>query len=261
MVKKGRRKISKKILVVPDQHATYGFDNERADFLGKLIVDEKPDIVINIGDAADMESLASYDKGKRSFAGKSYAKDIEAHLNFQERMWIPVKRQKKKRPDRYFFLGNHEQRIERALDLSPELEGTIGYKDLNLIEYYDEVISYDGDTPGIKVIEGIAFAHHFISGVMGRSITGEHQAYSMLTKNFKSCVQGHTHTLDFCERVNIDGQRMQGLVCGVYQEHDSPWAGDRNRLWWRGVCILNNVENGQFDLECISLKKLRKQYG
>lgn len=216
---------------------------------------------MNIGDAADISSLASYDKGKRAFQGKSYAKDIEVHLDFQDRTWHPLKRQKKKMPDRYFFIGNHCQRIDRALDLSPELEGTIGYKDLKLEEYYDDITPYDGDTPGVKVIEGIAFAHHFISGVMGRAVGGEHQAYSLLTKNFQSCVQGHTHTLDFSERTTATGKKIYGLVCGVYQEHQSPWAGERNKLWWRGLTHLRNVDDGQFDLECISLSRLKKEYG
>lgn len=253
--------MSKSLLVIPDQHAEDGFDNDRADFLSKYIIDTKPDIVVNIGDAADMTSLSSYDKGKRSFQGKSYAKDIQAHLDFQDRVWAPVKSKKKKMPDRYFFLGNHCQRIERALDLSPELAGTVGYDDLQLEDYYNEVIWYDGDTPGIKIIEGIAFAHYFITGVSGKPVSGEHQAYTLLSKNFQSCVQGHTHTLDFCDRVNANGKRIQGLVCGVYQEHQSPWAGERNKLWWRGLVTLNNVEDGQFDPQFVSLQSLRKEYG
>src|SRR5690606_29360002 len=115
-----------------------------------------------------------------------YHKDVLIHNDFQDRIWSLVKKTKKKLPDRYFFIGNHEQRIDRALDLSPELEGVISYKDLNLDDYYNEVIFYEGDTPGIKIIEGIAIAHYFTSGVMGNAISGEHQAYTMLTKNFKS---------------------------------------------------------------------------
>ncbi len=250
----------KNLLVIPDQHAHPDFNNNRADWLGKLIIDTRPEIVVNIGDAADMSSLASYDKGKRSFQGRSYAKDVNAHLDFQERLWQPIKKQKKKMPDRYFFVGNHCQRIDRALDLSPELVGTIGYKDLCLNDFYNEVIPYEGDTPGMKIIEGTAFAHYFITGVMGRGIGGEHPAYTLLTKNFQSCVQGHTHTLDFCERTNAEGKKIQGLVCGVYQDYDSPWAGERNKIWWKGVVLLKNIENGQFDLETISLDRLRKEY-
>ena len=248
-------------MVVPDQHAHSDFSNHRADYLAQLTIDERPDIIVNIGDAADMPSLASYDKGKRSFAGKSYSKDIDAHLEFQDRWWSPVKRQKKKMADRYFFIGNHCERIDRALDLSPELEGTIGYKDLQLEDYYDEIIPYIGMTPGVKVIEGVAFAHYFITGVMGRAVSGEHPAYSLLSKNFKSCVQGHTHVLDYCVRTTSDNNKIQALVCGVFQDYQSSWSGVVGNLWWRGVCILDNAEDGQFDLRTISLKNLEKTYG
>lgn len=252
--------MSKKLLLLPDAHAHPDYPNQRADYVAKLIIDEKPDIVVDIGDTADMTSLANYDKGKRSFAGKSYSADINSHNDFQDRLWAPVKRQKKKMPDRYRFIGNHEERIDRALDLSPELEGTIGYDDLLLDDYYDEVIYYEGNTPGVKVIEGIAFAHYFITGVMGRPVSGEHPAYSLLNKNFKSSIQGHTHILDYCTRTNSDGDKISSVVAGCYTDYDAPWAGSVNRLWWRGVIILDNVEDGQFDLRTISLKNLERTY-
>lgn len=253
--------MSKTILVVPDQHAHPDYNNDRADLVAKVIMDLQPEIVVNIGDGWDMTSLASYDKGKRSFHGKSYSKDIEAGLDFQDRMWSPVKARKKKLPDSYFFIGNHEERIDRALDMTPELVGTMGYKDLQLKNWYDETIPYVGSTPGYKIIEGVAFAHYFISGVMGRAISGEHPAYTLITKNFQSCVQGHTHVLDFCERTMADKRKVMSVICGVYQDYEAPWAGVVNDLWWRGLVILHNVENGAFDLETVSIERLRKVYG
>ena len=248
-------------LIVPDIHAHPDYNNDRADWLAQLIIDVKPDVVVNIGDSADMASLASYDKGKRSFAGKSYRRDIDAHLEFQDRMWEPVKRQKKKLPYRVVFEGNHEQRIERALDMSPELEGTLGFADLELDYFYDKVVRYDGQTPGIDTIDGVTYAHFFVSGVMGRAIGGEHPAYSLLTKEFTSCTCGHIHILDYSERTVVNGRKIAGLICGVYQDYDAPWAGEVNKLWWRGVCIKREVENGFYDLQTISMDTMRKMYG
>lgn len=250
-----------KILVVPDQHAHPDYNNDRAEWLGKFILDERPDVVVCIGDQADMPSLAAYDKGKRSFYGKSYAKDIQAHLDFQEKMWHPIKAAKKKMPLRIALIGNHEQRIDRVLDASPELEGTVSYKDLNLEYWYNDVIHYDGDTPGTVEVDGILFAHYFITGVMGRAVGGEHPGYTLLTKNFQSCVQGHTHVLDYCERTTAQGKKIMGLVCGVYQDYQSDWAGERNKLWWRGLTVLDNVCDGSYDLRCVSLNRLRQEYG
>ena len=111
-------------IVIPDCHAHPEHSNERADWLGSLIVDIKPDVVINLGDACDFPSLCSYDKGKRSFHNKRYMDDIKCHLEFQDRLWARSKRQKKKRPATYFFEGNHEHRLHKTMELHPELEWT-----------------------------------------------------------------------------------------------------------------------------------------
>lgn len=251
-------------LVIPDQHAHPSANNRRADWLGKLILDIKPDVVVNIGDAADLASMGDYEKGKATFIGASYSKDIEAHRDFQDRMWAPMRKAKKKRPYSVFCIGNHEHRIERALNISPELAGErfgISMKDLALEDYYHEVIPYSGGTPGIKEIDGVLYAHYTVSGLMGRPIGGEHHAYSLLAKNLQSTTVGHSHQFDFSVRSTVAGKKMMGLVCGVYQDYDSKWAGNVNRLWSSGVVVKRQVENGTYDHQWISIKALEKEYG
>lgn len=249
------------ILVIADQHATPEHNNDRADYLSGLIIDRRPDIVVNIGDAADMASLCSYDRGKRSFHGRNYRADIESHLDFQERVWGPVRSRKKRLPYRVFLEGNHEHRIEKALDLSPELDGAISFDHLELDKSYDEVVRYNGSSPGKVDIEGVTFAHYFVSGVMGRPVGGEHPATSLLAKQFHSCVAGHLHLADFAVRTDARGKKMCGLLAGVYQDYDPPYAGDAARLWWRGVVMLHGVEDGYFEPEFLGLKTLKETYG
>lgn len=250
-----------KHLVFGDAHAHPDHSNERADWLGSLIMDSKPDVIIDIGDTADMPSLSTYDKGKRDFIGRSYERDVAAHNEFQDRVWSKLRRSKKKLPRRIRLIGNHEQRIDRALDLHPELGGTIGYDDLELDRYYDDIIYYDGQTPGSVSVDGIVYSHFFISGLMGRPLSGEHTAYSLLGKNFQSSSQGHSHIHDYCVRTTVEGQRLQGLVTGCFQDYDADWAGQSNRLWWRGCFIKHNVDRGSYDLEAVSLDRLKKEYG
>jgi len=217
--------------------------------------------VVNLGDAADMPSLSSYDKGKRTFQGRSYAKDIEAHLEFQDRLWGPVKARKKKLPLRVVLEGNHEHRIEKALDLSPELVGTISFDDFDFERYYDIIVPYEGGTPGVLELDGIHYSHFAVSGVMGRPVGGEHPAYTLLSKQFSSYTVGHTHTLDYCVRTDASGRKIHGLVAGVFQDYLSDWAGVAQDLWWRGVCIKHNVEDGNYDLELVSMERLEQEYG
>ena len=252
--------LSKTHLVIPDIHAHPDHHNERATWLSKLIMDIKPDVVVNIGDSADMPSLSSYDKGKRSFHGRTYARDIGSHLDFQERLWTPLRARKKRLPHRVVLIGNHDQRIEKALDLSPELEGTISLTDLALDYFYDTVVPYNGNTPATVAVDGVSYAHFFSSGVMGRAVGGQHPAASLVTTQLTSCVSGHLHLADWCVRTNGNGKKIHGLFTGVYQDYVSEWAGEANKLWWRGIVVLHNVEDGNFDPQFISLESIRKEY-
>lgn len=257
--------MSRNYLIVPDSHAHPDFPNDRADWLGQLIKDRKPDVVVNIGDTFDMPSLSSFDKGKASFYGNSYERDIEAGVEFLDRVWSPVKKSKKKRPKSIYLVGNHDlPRLRKVLEYQPELGGSkfgIGEGDFQLDKYHHEVVDYVGGTPGIYQSDGISFAHYMVSELMGRPIGGENHAASLLNKNYSSCVVGHSHAADWSVRTGSNGKKIMGLVCGVYQDYSNPWAGNVANMWHRGVVFLNNVEDGVYDPEWISLGRLRNAYG
>jgi len=250
----------KNILVIPDIHCTPEESNERADWLSKFIIDTKPDIVVNMGDQFDMASLSSYDKGKRSFQGKSFKNDLESGLEFHSRLWDPIRATKKKLPYRIVLEGNHEHRIERALDLSPELDGTIGFRDYDFDSYYNEVVRYEGGTPGIVDVCGTLFAHYFISGVMGRPMGGKWPAKAILEANKQSSVQSHIHTLDYATTVTQGNKIIHSLVAGCYHDKVPGWAGNIGRFWRSGVAVLENARDGDFDFSWISSHRLRDAY-
>lgn len=247
-------------LIIPDSHANPEHNNDRADWLAQLIIDVRPDVVVHIGDSADMHSLSSYDKGKRSFHGRTYRADIESHLDFQDRVWGPVVGRKKRLPRRVFLIGNHEQRIEKALDLSPELQGTIGMGDLDLGRWYSDIVPYNGGTPGVIEVDGIEYAHYFVSGVMGRPVGGRHPAYSLLTSRHRSSTCGHLHLADHRIEPLGSGSRIMGAFAGCYQDYRPAWAGEAAKLWWSGVLLKHHVDNGTYDPQWISLEALKRTY-
>ena len=53
------------LLVICDPHAHPNYDNKRFTDLGRFIVKTRPDIIVCIGDMADMPSLSMYDKGTK----------------------------------------------------------------------------------------------------------------------------------------------------------------------------------------------------
>lgn len=246
--------MSKIHLVIPDSHAHPDYDNERYSALSKLIADLNPDVVIDIGDWFDMASLCSYDKGTRGFHGRRYQMDIAAGLEAQERLLGPLRRRKKKLPRFVRCLGNHEHRIVRAIDREPELlEGTIGLGDLQSREYKWE------EYPFLQPVEidGVHYAHYFVSGVMGRPVSS---ARALLNHQNTTCIMGHSHTFDYATKANIKGDRFHGIFCGVFQDYTPEFASATDYMWRPGVLILRNVENGDFDMEWVSMKRLKELY-
>jgi hypothetical protein len=252
-------------IVIPDQHAHPDHDNNRFALIGHLINDIASEgnklKVINLGDGADMPSLSSYDKGTKGFEGKRYLRDIDSSLDAQDRLWSVVNQSVFDSTEAYYTIGNHEERITKATNHQAEYDGVIGIHDLQLEVWYDEVVPYNGGTPGIINVDGVNYAHYFVSGVMGRPVAGIHQAASLLGKQYASCTQGHSHTIDFAERTAVGGKKLMGLVAGCFVEHFHPWAGEANNLWWSGLVVKRQVEDGVYDHQFISLAALYEEYG
>ena len=80
-----------KHLILPDCQVKDGVPLDHLDWIGQYIVDKQPDVIVNIGDFADMPSLSSYDKGTKSFEGRRYKKDIEVTREAMQRLLAPMK--------------------------------------------------------------------------------------------------------------------------------------------------------------------------
>jgi hypothetical protein len=251
-----------KIAVVPDTQCKPGVKLDYLEWVGKYLAAKKPDVIVHLGDFADMASLSSYDVGKKSFEGKRYNKDIE---NAREAMNVfmgPIERYnyvqgkyKKPRytPRKVMLLGNHEARIDRVVEEDPRLEGTISTNDLHYARRGWEVY------PFLKqvVIEGVAFAHYFCSGIMGRPVT---TARMLLTKKHMSCVAGHQQGRDIAYAQRADGMDMTAIIAGSCYLHDEPYLNPQTNSHWRGLYMLHNVKDGAFDEMAVSLNYLKMKY-
>lgn len=265
MAKTQENKKTSTHLVIPDPHAHPDFDNKRFTALGNLILDLQPDVIICLGDLADMPSLCSYEKGTGKFEGRRYQKDIAANIDANKKLWAPLEsynakkranKDKQYKPRKVLLYGNHEDRINRTINQEPILAGTIGLQDLQNEKYWDEVYPFLQPVE----IDGVFYSHYFTSGVMGRPISSEHTAYQMLMKQYASCTAGHIHTRDYCERVAVNGKRMQGLVAGCFIDYHADFAGNANNLWWKGVVVKREVQDGNYDIEFVSLESIMKRY-
>lgn len=253
--------MSKIHCVIPDVQAKPGNDFTFLTWVGKYIAKKKPDVIIQIGDFTDMPSLSSYDKGKKVFEGRSYIQDMEASTEAMNNLLRPIKdeqirlkrnKEKQWNPRMVLTLGNHEERINRAINEDRKLEGLISTEDF---PYYDWEVY-----PFLEIvnIDGVNYSHYFTSGVMNRPCTSARQ---MLIKKHQSCVQGHVQTLDIATDYRADGSTITGLFAGCCYLHDEDYLTKQGNNYFRGIHMLYEVNNGQFYHHAISLDYLRNKYG
>jgi hypothetical protein len=254
--------VSKRILVLPDVQAKPGIDFSFLRRIGQYAVEKKPDIIVCIGDFADMPSLSSYDKGKKSFEGRRYKRDIEAAQFAMQAFLGPLdeynemRRRNKKaeyKPRMILTLGNHEHRIDRACEDDPKLEGMLSVKDLAYEEYGWEVHPF----LEVVVIEGVAFCHYFTTGVMGRP-AGSAQA--QLRKAGMSCFAGHQQGKQISYASRADGKTITSIISGSCYEHEEMYLGRQGNQHFRGFWMLHDVRDGAFDEMPVSLSFISQRY-
>ena len=251
-------------LVIPDAHANPRYNNSRFLLAGNYIAKHLPQTIVCLGDWADMDALSSYDKGKKDFEGRRYKKDIDSAneaLDIFDSGIRAVNAERTRsrkalyKPRKIMLLGNHEDRIMRATQSSPELDGAIGVEDIKFSEHGWDVVPFLSTIN----VDGIHYSHFFTSGVMGRPVGGENPASSLVSKQHVSCTAGHSHLLAFAERSKPDGSKLMGLVAGCLVDFPMSYAHATSHMWWRGIVHKHNVVNGQYDLETISLDRLKKE--
>jgi len=250
-------------LVIPDTQCKPDVNLDHLTWVGNYVVDQKPDVIIMIGDHWDLPSLSSYDVGTLGFEGRRYKKDIEAGNKGMDMLMAPIlaeqARQRKNKdkvykPKMIFTLGNHENRITRAVNDDPKLEGLMSYEDFNLKQYGWEVLPF----LEVATIDGICYSHYFTSGVMGRPVSS---ARALLNKKHQSCIMGHVQDRDIAFDKRGDGSRITGLFAGICYQHDESYLTPQTNGSWRGLWVLNDVQNGAFDEMPVSLNYLEKQHG
>lgn len=251
-----------KHLVLPDVQAKPGHDFSYLNKIGQYIVAKKPEKIICLGDFADMPSLSSYDVGKKSFEGRRYVADVAAAHTAMRSLLSPLwefnerakkNKEKQYKPELILTLGNHENRINRAVNDSPQLEGVLSIRDLQYEEFGWTVHPF----LDVVVVDGIAYSHYFTTGLMGRPVT---TASACLAKKHMSCVQGHQQGLQIHSNFRADGKQMTSIIAGSCYEHNEDYMSFQGNNHWRGFLVLHDVNDGEFDVMPVSLKYINRKF-
>lgn len=253
-----------KILFIADTQTKKSVPLEYLTAIGNYAVAKKPDIIVHAGDHWDMPSLSTYEsKGSKYFEGLRYKDDIEAGKEGMVNLLTPIwnyntlrkkNKEKQYKPRMVFTIGNHEQRIVKAVNTDPKLEGIIGLHDLELEKFGWEVY----DFLEVCVIEGVHFSHYFYNPLTGKPWAGK--AHTMLNNIGFSFVQGHRQGKDIAEKHLANGKTIRGLVLGSCYDHEEEYKGPQANAHFQGCAMLHEVKDGNYSLMEVSLNYLKSNW-
>lgn len=259
-----------KILLLPDTQAKPGVSSDHMEWAGRLALEERPDVIVHLGDHWDFPSLSSYeDAGSKVSNRRDILDDIEAGNESLARFDNPLKehrrttssRSRYKPPRKILLKGNHDGeinygRVHRALLAQPHLRGFFEAHPRRAYRW--EVV------PFLQPIEvgGIHFCHYFCRSADGRvkqSKRGQPSAKAQLQREGMSCVAGHQQGLDVASRMTGRG-RQRSIIAGSFYLHEEPYLTPQGNGHWQGVLLLHHVKDGDFDLEEVSMAQLRRRF-
>jgi hypothetical protein len=251
-----RERLGRVHMVIPDIQAKPNVKHDHMEWIANYAIDKRPDVIIQIGDWADMPSLSLYDKGKKCYEGRRYVKDIEAANYSLERFERPIEEYNRAHPENPYVprkvktRGNHDNRIIRACELDASLDGKLTINDLDHERRGWEC----HDFLKVVTIDGVQYSHYFISGNMGRPVSS---AAALLRARGGSATMGHVQRMD----VAYHPQTQQiGLMCGTCYLHDEDYLGPQGNNAPRQIIMKHEVEDGRYDLMAVSLRFLEKRY-
>jgi hypothetical protein len=237
------------------------------DWAARAVLDYKPDVIVVIGDFADMPSLSTHEKpGSKHTVNQNIKADFDAANEAFARFVGPIHREmdrlanghrKRWTPECHYLFGNHENRIVNCLNAEPKYEGLFGLDTFQ--------------TPGFKrhdylkivTIDGLKYCHYFPMPHSGKAIGGS--IVSRLNNIGASFVQGHQQGFLYASKQFPDHIK-HGLVCGrFYLENEHYRPEDVQNSEWNGIVVLNEVhdQNGNgatYDLMPLSMSYLRRKY-
>ena len=243
-----------RIAVLPDAQVRKGVPTDHLAAYGKYIADKQPDVIVCIGDFADMPSLSTYlQAGSIDAEGARYADDIGSAQMAMEEFLNPIAKVAGYKPKLVLTEGNHEFRIQRAIDADPRrLMGQMSMADLRYADYGWQVIPFLQPI----VIGGVAFCHYFPSGVMGKPISNP---ALLLRKLHMSAYAGHQQGRDIAYAKRGDGGDLTAIISGSFYQHNENYLSPFTNKHWRGAYFLHEVKNGSFDEMALSLGYLLRR--
>jgi hypothetical protein len=250
--------------VVPDVQVRPGDICDHLDWIARDIVRRKPDVIVCIGDFWDLPSLSSYSvAGGLEKEGARVLADIRAGDEAMARLVQPIhaerarltrRKQRAWNPRFIFTEGNHEARIARYASNDARFEGLVGTHLLEVEGHGWERYKFEQPVE----VDGVWYCHYWKTAHSPRPIGGTID--NRLNKLGFSFVQGHEQGKRYGDRPLANGRTIHGIVAGSCYLGVETYRGPQGANEWRGVVVLHDVRDGDFEPMFLTLRWLCREY-
>jgi hypothetical protein len=88
------------------------------------------------------------------------------------------------------------------------------------------------------------------------------QSPSILLKTLHmSAFAGHQQGREIAYSRRADGATLTAIISGSFYQHDEPYMSPLSNKHWRGMWMLHEVKDGQFDEMPVSINFLKRKFG
>ncbi len=263
------------VLVIPDGHVDDLNDQSRWSLLGHLIVDRKPDVIVELGDFVSVNSLSHFDKHKsRVMENKRFPLEMQAGRHALSLLFDPMDthnmKMRKQHGPKYkpvviWCEGNHEHRVTMYLDYHAQLEGQLELHLPHNLNYASFPITQVVPFKEYVTINGVSFTHAPINSA-AKAVSGKYAIQRASEIFGTSLVFGHLHRKEGLNVKRHGVNLTQFNSAGCFFEHTDDYAEGAQNVYWRGVIFLTMWDDldpesyGRFDVDEISIARLRNEY-
>lgn len=244
-----------RVAVIPDAQVRKGVPTEHLKWAGMYLARKQPDVIVCLADWWDMPSLGTHDPvGHMNRWNRCYREDVDVGIAAREMFENELAKASGWNPFKEETEGNHEDRIDRTIMANPTLLGTISKKDLKREEFGWRVHPFLQPV----VIGGVVFCHYFPRGVMGKPVQSPRIQLQHL---HMSSFAGHQQGRETAYSRRADGGMLTAIISGSFYQHDEPYMSKLANRHWRGMWMLHEVKDGQFDEMAVSINFLKRKFG
>lgn len=245
-----------RVVCIGDAHDSPAIeDKSRFTWIAKYIKREKPDIVIQIGDFATLDSLNTH-VGNETYHGKAKPSFIADMISFNKALEaMPIEG-----PEKHCTLGNHERRLYLFEDRAPEAYGMMQHELQSVFDRHKWTFSPYGMP---YVVGGVSFVHCALNS-LGKSYGGKNAEGTIANDAVGDWVIGHSHRERMHRAAKLGANNHVKIInvgCALPDGHIEDYAQHTLTGWSHGIADMTIQHGHVQDYRFVSMGHLEETYG